>query len=79
LVLQISAMVEANATDDDSEYLQLIKLHYQSCLLSNDQQQVQPGNCFTLDIVMQYTTIFDKSYFNSWVSMFVDKQCWTGS
>ncbi|XP_061195290.1 endothelin-converting enzyme 1-like [Saccostrea echinata] len=38
---ELKAMVESNVTSDDSEYLQVLKLHYQSCLMSNDPQQVQ--------------------------------------
>ena len=42
-ILFLSVMVEAELTDDDGEYLQVIKHHYQSCLSSNDMRQVKSG------------------------------------
>lgn len=35
--------MEAKATDEDSEYLQVIKRHYEACTVSNKIRQVESG------------------------------------
>lgn len=39
----LSGIVEAKVTDEDSEYLQVIKRHYEACTVSNKIRQVESG------------------------------------
>lgn len=39
----LSGIVEAKVTDEDSEYLQVIKRHYEACTASNKIRQVESG------------------------------------